>query len=100
MEWEAVPKGGYAIHPIVASGFSRTELTRNIKLPISLIRGMTQAIRLVGDFDADVVVGTGGYVTGPVGLAAALRGRPLVIQEQNAHAGVTNRLLGRFAAQH
>lgn len=99
MEWEAVPKAGYEIHPITVSGFHRGDLKRNLSFPIKLAQGIAQSIGLVGDFDADVVVGTGGYVTGPVGLSAKLRGRPLVIQEQNAYAGVTNRLLGKIAAE-
>ncbi len=101
MEWEAVPKAGYAIHPVTVSGFQRglsaEALTRNLSFPLKLARGLGDSFRLVGGFDADVVVGTGGYVAGPVGLAAALRGRPLVIQEQNAYAGATNKLLARAA---
>ncbi|MDX1548020.1 MAG: undecaprenyldiphospho-muramoylpentapeptide beta-N-acetylglucosaminyltransferase [Rhodothermales bacterium] len=99
LEWEAVPKAGYAIHPITVSGLQRKLTPRNLAVPFKLARGLWQSWRLVGDFDADVAVGTGGYVSGPVLLAASLRGRPLVLQEQNAHAGVTNRLLAKRAAQ-
>lgn len=99
MEWEAVPKGGYAIHAIEAAGFDRRRLIANLGVPFKVLRGLLQAWRLVGDFDADVVVATGGFVTGPMGLAAAARRRPLLIQEQNAYAGVTNRWLSRFAAR-
>lgn len=97
MEWEAVPRAGYAIHAIEAAGFDRRRPMANLGIPFTVARGAWQAWRLVADFDADVVVATGGFVTGPVGLAAALRRRPLVIQEQNAYAGVTNRWLSRFA---
>lgn len=101
MEWEAVPRAGYPIHPITVSGFQRgfsaTALTRNLTFPLKLGRGFYESLQLVGDFDPDVVVGTGGYVAGPVGLAAAMRRRALVLQEQNAYAGATNRLLSRFA---
>lgn len=97
MEWEAVPKAGYAIHPIVAAGIRREMTLRNLRVPLTMARGLTQSWQLVGDFDADAVVGTGGYVSGPVGLAATLRHRVLVVQEQNAHPGVTNRILGRMA---
>jgi UDP-N-acetylglucosamine--N-acetylmuramyl-(pentapeptide) pyrophosphoryl-undecaprenol N-acetylglucosamine transferase len=99
MEWEAVPKAGYEIHAITVSGFHRGDLKRNLTFPFKTAKGLAESLALVGGFDADVVVGTGGYVTGPVGLAARLRGRPLVIQEQNAFAGVTNRLLGRIAEE-
>lgn len=99
MEWDEVPKGGYAIHAIEAAGFDRRRLLANLGVPFKVFRGVLQAWRLVGDFDADVVVATGGFVTGPMGLAAAARRRPLLIQEQNAYAGVTNRWLSRFAAR-
>ena len=99
LEWEAVPKAGYAIHPITVSGFHRKQPLRNLGFPFKLARGLAQSWALVGDFDADVAVGTGGYVSGPVLMAASLRGRPVVVQEQNAYAGVTNRLLAKRAAQ-
>ena len=101
MEWTAVPKAGYPIHAVTVSGFQRglsgEALRRNATFAVKLGRGIVEAWRLVGAFDADVVVGTGGYVSGPVGLAGVLRGRRLVIQEQNAIAGATNKLLARRA---
>jgi UDP-N-acetylglucosamine--N-acetylmuramyl-(pentapeptide) pyrophosphoryl-undecaprenol N-acetylglucosamine transferase len=103
MEWTAVPKAGYPIHAVTVSGFQRglsaAALRRNAAFPFKLAAGLRESLHLVRSFDADVVVGTGGYVSGPVGLAAVLRRRPLVIQEQNATAGVTNRLLARRAAR-
>ncbi|WP_218827683.1 undecaprenyldiphospho-muramoylpentapeptide beta-N-acetylglucosaminyltransferase [Rubricoccus marinus] len=97
MEWEAVPKAGYAIHPITVSGFQRglspEALARNAAFPFKLAKGLWESLRLIGNFDPDVVVGTGGYASGPVGLAASLRGKKMVIQEQNAYAGATNKLL-------
>jgi len=101
MEWNAVPAAGYEIHAVTVSGFQRglspEALVRNLSFPLKLGAGMVDSLRLVGGFDADVVVGTGGYVAGPVGLAASLRGVPLVLQEQNAYAGATNKLLARRA---
>ena len=99
MEWEAVPRAGYAIHPITVSGFQRTLTLRNVLFPFRLMKGFAQSWSLIGNFDPDVVVGTGGYVSGPVLLAASLRGRPVVVQEQNAYAGVTNRLLAKRVSQ-
>ncbi|MEO0557283.1 MAG: undecaprenyldiphospho-muramoylpentapeptide beta-N-acetylglucosaminyltransferase [Bacteroidota bacterium] len=97
MEWEAVPKAGYPIHAITVSGFQRglsaSSLKRNLSFPFKLAKGLGESWRLIGSFDPDVVVGTGGYASGPVGLAGALRGRKLVLQEQNAIAGATNKLL-------
>lgn len=99
IEWDAVPKAGYAIHPITVSGFQRSLSPRNLAFPFKLAKGLWQSWRLVEDFDADAVVGTGGYVSGPVLMAASWRGRPVVIQEQNAYAGATNRLLAKRAEQ-
>ncbi len=98
MEWEAVPKAGYAIHPITISGFHRGQMLRNLTLPFKLIKGLAESWRLVKGFDADVAVGTGGYVSGPVLLAASLGGRPTLVQEQNAYAGMTNKFLAKRAA--
>lgn len=99
MEWEAVPRAGYAIHPITVSGFQRSLTTRNLSFPFKLVKGLMQSWNLVRGFDPQVVVGTGGYVSGPVLLAASLQGRPIVIQEQNAFAGATNRILAKRAAR-
>ena len=99
LEWNAVPDAGFEIHPITISGFHRRQLLRNAGFPFKLATGLWQSYQLVQDFDADVAVGTGGYVSGPVLWAASMRKRPTVAQEQNAHAGVTNRILGRRAAQ-
>lgn len=99
LEWSAVPQAGYAIHPITVSGFHRRQPMRNIGLPAKLARGLVQSLALVRDFDADAAVGTGGYVSGPVLLAAHMKKRPIVVQEQNAYAGVTNKLLSRRASQ-
>ena len=97
MEWEAVPKAGYPIHAITVSGFQRglsaSALKRNLSFPFKLAKGLAESWKLIGSFDPDVVVGTGGYASGPVGLAGSMRGRKLVVQEQNAIAGATNKLL-------
>lgn len=99
IEWKAVPRAGYAIHPVTVTGFYRELSSRTLAFPFKLMQGLKQSWDLVADFDADIAVGTGGYVSGPVLFAASLRGRPTVVQEQNAHAGVTNRLLARRATQ-
>jgi UDP-N-acetylglucosamine--N-acetylmuramyl-(pentapeptide) pyrophosphoryl-undecaprenol N-acetylglucosamine transferase len=97
MEWQAVPKAGYKIHPITISGFQRKLSARNLSLPFKIMKGFIQSWQLIGRFNPDVVVGTGGYVSGPVLLTASLRGKPVLIQEQNAHAGVTNKILAKRA---
>lgn len=97
LEARAVPAAGYALHPITAQGMKRALTVENLMTPVRMLKGLLQSWRLVGALEADVAVGTGGYVAGPVLLAAWLRGRPLLIQEQNAYAGVTNRLLAPLA---
>ena len=99
LEWTAVPDAGYAIHPITVQGFHRKQVLRNVAFPFKLAKGLADSLNLVGAFDPDVAIGTGGFVAGPVLLAARLRGRPIVLQEQNAFPGVTNKLLGRIASQ-
>ena len=99
LEWSAVPKAGYAIHPITVSGLNRSRPLRNLLVPGKLVKGLLQSLSLVRAFDPDVAVGTGGYVSGPVLMAAHWTRRPVVIQEQNAYAGLTNRLLASRAAQ-
>jgi len=99
MEWEVVPRAGFELYPITVSGFQRSLTPKNLLFPFRLMRGYAQSRRLVEDFGADVVVGTGGFVSGPVLLAASRKGRRIVIQEQNAYAGMTNRLLARRADQ-
>jgi UDP-N-acetylglucosamine--N-acetylmuramyl-(pentapeptide) pyrophosphoryl-undecaprenol N-acetylglucosamine transferase len=96
IEARAVPKAGYALDLITVSGLKRTGLGGALrglaKLPVAL----WQSLRIVGAFDPDVVVGVGGYASGPVLVAALVRGRPTAILEQNSIPGVTNRILGRL----
>lgn len=99
LEARAVPEAGYALHPITVSGFQRSLSVENLTFPVKLLQGLWDSWKLVGSLDPDVAVGTGGYVSGPVLFAAWLRGCPLLVQEQNAYAGVTNRLLGLVASR-
>jgi UDP-N-acetylglucosamine--N-acetylmuramyl-(pentapeptide) pyrophosphoryl-undecaprenol N-acetylglucosamine transferase len=97
LEADAVPKAGYALYPITVAGFQRRFTVENLRFPFKLLMGLMQSWHIVSAFDPDVAVGTGGYVAGPVLAAAWMRGRPLLLQEQNAYAGVTNRLLSYVA---
>ncbi|MEL7168613.1 MAG: UDP-N-acetylglucosamine--N-acetylmuramyl-(pentapeptide) pyrophosphoryl-undecaprenol N-acetylglucosamine transferase, partial [Bacteroidota bacterium] len=99
MEWEAVPKAGYPIHGVTVIGFPRGLSPKLLAFPFKLMQGFRESWRIVKGFDPDVVVGTGGYVTGPVLAAAQMQRRPTVIQEQNAYAGAANKLLAPRAAQ-
>ena len=99
IEWKAAPRAGYEVHPVAAVGLDRVRRLRNLALPFALTRSLVQSYALVRRLDPDVAVGTGGYVSGPVLLAASLIGKPILVQEQNAWPGLTNRLLGRRAAR-
>jgi len=97
IEWRIVPEAGYPIHEITVQGLARKWTLQNVLVPFRLGRGLAQSHRLVRDFDPDVVVGTGGFVSLPVTLAARASGRRILIQEQNAAMGLANRIAARFA---
>jgi UDP-N-acetylglucosamine--N-acetylmuramyl-(pentapeptide) pyrophosphoryl-undecaprenol N-acetylglucosamine transferase len=97
MEMEKVPAAGYRIEGLPIRGFQRDAMWKNIKLPLLLLRSMWKARRLVRTFKPDVAVGVGGYASGPTLAAAQRAGVRTLIQEQNSHAGATNRMLGRKA---
>ncbi len=96
LEKTIVPKAGFPLEFISVGGLKGKvglDLVRNIvRLPL----GFVQAFRLVGRYQPSVVLGVGGYSSGPLLLAAVLRGVPTIIHEQNAFPGLTNRLLARF----
>jgi UDP-N-acetylglucosamine--N-acetylmuramyl-(pentapeptide) pyrophosphoryl-undecaprenol N-acetylglucosamine transferase len=95
MEMDKVPAAGYEIIGLWISGFQRSLSIRNLSFPFKLIHSMIKARNIVASFKPDVVVGVGGYASGPMLKAAAGKGVPTLIQEQNSFAGVTNRLLAR-----
>lgn len=99
MEADIVPKAGLPFKGIVAAGLERKLSPRNLLVLWQAGRGFCQAGGIIGHFRPDAVIGTGGYVCGPVVLAAALRGIPALIHEQNALPGITNRILSRFAGK-
>src|SRR4051794_22174249 len=96
-EAELVPAAGYPFHRVRVRGLDRRRPVR-AALALALAAGATlRAIRLLRRVGADAVMGGGGYVAGPVGVAATLLRRPLVLTEADSHLGVTNRLLAPFA---
>ncbi len=97
LEARVVPDGGIPFFAVPATGVlgkSPAAMARGVAAAFS---GLARASALLRQLRPDVVVGTGGYVTGPVGLAAALLGIPLFVLEENARPGITNRMLARFA---
>ena len=95
MEMERVPKAGYPIEGLWISGFTK-DLSA-LSLPFKLISSLTKARRILKRFQPDVVVGVGGFASGPTLKAANWIGIPTVIQEQNSYPGKTNRNVGKKA---
>ncbi len=93
MEMEKVPQAGYPIDGLWISGFQRSLSLRNVLFPIKLISSLWKAYWIVRRFKPQVVVGVGGYASGPVLEIASRLKIPTLIQEQNSYAGVTNRML-------
>jgi UDP-N-acetylglucosamine--N-acetylmuramyl-(pentapeptide) pyrophosphoryl-undecaprenol N-acetylglucosamine transferase len=97
MEMEKVPSAGYDIVGLTVAGFDRKHLHKNITVLFKLCKSLRLASRILNDFKPDVVVGVGGYASGPVLKQAGKMGIPTLIQEQNSYAGVTNKLLAKKA---
>ena len=96
MERELVPQSGYPIRFITVSGIHRKQIWKNIKTVADLMKGDREARQIIKDFAPDAVIGTGGYVCGPVVREAHKLGIPTYIHEQNAFPGVTNKLLEKY----
>ena len=98
MESAGIPSTGYAFAPVPASPLARPFISpRNLLLPIRLIKSLIQSHRKLSEFDPHIVVGTGGYVSFPICLAAWLKGIKVVIQEQNSVPGIANWILSFLA---
>lgn len=99
MESDIVPREGLPFKGLAAAGLARKLSPSNLKALWQAGSGLFKAGRIIGSYRPAAVIGTGGYVCGPVVLAAALRGIPTLIHEQNALPGLTNRVLARFAGR-
>ncbi|MGH8453728.1 MAG: undecaprenyldiphospho-muramoylpentapeptide beta-N-acetylglucosaminyltransferase, partial [Nevskiales bacterium] len=97
LEARVVPAHGLPIEWITIAGVRGKGLLTLLLAPLELLRALLQAIGILRRYRPQVVIGLGGFVAGPGGFAAWLLGRPLIIHEQNAIAGLTNRLLARLA---
>lgn len=96
LESDIIPKEGYPIKMINVAGFERQLTWRNIKNLFRTAGSLLEARKIIASFKPDLVIGTGGYVCGPVLLVASFLGIPTIIQEQNVIPGITNRILSRF----
>ncbi|WKE66085.1 undecaprenyldiphospho-muramoylpentapeptide beta-N-acetylglucosaminyltransferase [Gallaecimonas kandeliae] len=99
MEADLVPKYDIPLHFVHIEGVRGNGLKRLLVTPFKLVKAVWDAWRLFGRLQPAVVLGMGGFASGPGGIAARLRGIPLVLHEQNAVAGVTNRYLAKVASK-
>ncbi|MGZ3902059.1 MAG: undecaprenyldiphospho-muramoylpentapeptide beta-N-acetylglucosaminyltransferase [Bacteroidia bacterium] len=95
MEMEKVPAAGYKIIGLWISGLQRKLTLSNLSFPFKVISSVLKAKKILKDFKPHVVIGTGGYASGPMLRAASSKGIPTLIQEQNAYPGITNKLLAK-----
>lgn len=97
MEMTRVPEAGYKIIGLPVAGFFRKKIWKNLGVLKKLWKSMGMAKKIISDFRPDIVIGVGGYASGPTLKAAQKAGIPTLIQEQNSFAGVTNKLLAKKA---
>ncbi len=96
---EKVPAAGYKIIGVPIAGLQRKFTLSNLKLPFLIIQSLLKTRKIVSEFKPDVVVGTGGYASGPLLKAATSKGIPALLQEQNSYAGITNKILSKKASK-
>jgi UDP-N-acetylglucosamine--N-acetylmuramyl-(pentapeptide) pyrophosphoryl-undecaprenol N-acetylglucosamine transferase len=99
MEMTRVPEAGYKIVGLWISGLQRKLTLTNLLFPLKLLFSYFRARQIVTQFKPDVVIGTGGYASGPIMIAATRKGIPTVIQEQNSFAGLTNKQVAAKASR-
>lgn len=97
MEMRVVPEAGFHIIGLDIAGLQRSLSVKNLVLPLKVIRSLSAAKNIIKRFKPDLAIGVGGYASGPVIWAAAQQSVPVLIQEQNAYPGLTNRILGKKA---
>jgi UDP-N-acetylglucosamine--N-acetylmuramyl-(pentapeptide) pyrophosphoryl-undecaprenol N-acetylglucosamine transferase len=97
IENSVVPNAGYSLSKIPVSGLRGKGIRSLLLAPFQLTHALITSLRILSHLKPQIVLGFGGFVAGPVGLAARLRGDSLAIHEQNARAGTTNRILARWA---
>ncbi|MFV8353160.1 undecaprenyldiphospho-muramoylpentapeptide beta-N-acetylglucosaminyltransferase [Flavobacterium sp. XS2P14] len=97
MEMQKVPQAGYKIKGLWISGLQRRLTFDNALFPVKLLSSLLKSRTIIKQFKPDVVIGTGGFASGPLLQVAAIAGIPTVIQEQNSFPGITNKLLSKKA---
>lgn len=97
MEMEKVPKAGYEIRGLKIAGLQRKLTLKNLTLPFKVIASVLEARRIIKEFKPQAAIGVGGYASAPLLYAASKMGVKTFLQEQNAFAGLTNKILGKKA---
>ena len=95
MEMKIVPKHGFDILGLWISGYDRKNFLKNLLLPFKILVSFFQSILIIKNFKPQLVIGTGGYASGPILYVANLLKTPSLIQEQNSYPGITNRILSK-----
>jgi len=95
MEMEKIPEAGYAIKGLWISGIQRQFILKNFSFPFKLVSSLSKAYRIIKEFKPDIVIGTGGFASGPTLFVASNRKIKTLIQEQNSYPGITNKLLAK-----
>ena len=95
MEMQKVPEAGYCIVGLWISGFQRRVTFKNLLFPFKLLFSLLKSVQIINTFKPDVVIGTGGFASGPILQVASMRGVPTLIQEQNSFPGIKNKLLSK-----
>lgn len=97
MEQRLVPQNGIPLHAVNIKGLRGKGVIGMLAAPWLILKAILESLKIIRQVDACIVIGFGGYIAGPGGVAARLAGLPLVIHEQNAYAGMTNKLLNKIA---
>lgn len=95
MEMEKVPQEGYEIKGLNISGIQRSLSAKNLAFPFRLLNSLINANKIIKEFKPDIVIGTGGFASGPTLYMANKKKIPSIIQEQNSYPGITNKLLAK-----
>ena len=99
LEMEKVPEAGYSIIGLPVAGFKRKFSLQNVTFFFKLFRSLLKSRSIIQGFKPNVAIGVGGYASGPILKSAIRHDIPIIIQEQNSYAGVTNKMLARSAAK-
>lgn len=99
MEMEKVPQAGYKIEGLWISGLQRRICWQNLSFPFKVASSIIRARQIIKEFKPDIIIGVGGYASGPTLRAGAMLKIPTLIQEQNSYPGITNKFLGKKASK-